>query len=36
MLQFRGEFLNAFNPTQFSASDASGRFDQTGAKAGGL
>jgi hypothetical protein len=30
VLQFRGEFFNAFNHTQFSAIDAAARFDQAG------
>jgi hypothetical protein len=32
VLQFRGEFFNAFNHTQFSAIDTAARFDQTGAQ----
>lgn len=34
-LQFRGEFFNAFNHTQFSAIDTAARFDQTGAQVNG-
>jgi hypothetical protein len=30
VLQFRGEFFNAFNHTQFSAIDSAARFDQLG------
>ena len=34
-VQFRGEMYNAFNHTQFSAFDATARFDATGAQVNG-